>query len=272
MVAALLLTACALNVQGGVGLVEPKEPKAFPRLWPKTKREIPVFVAERAALRQGKAIADAIKRWKDDGLPIRFKLVESRPAGAFVWINGFGEGPCGGSAFSGLAKTHAEGYIGDQPHPLCVSTVADISQATIRHELGHIIGLHHEHHHCEAPLFLSGDFLKQQRFQDVGEARTDPNQVQKSDLHAFFECDKGSDVSKNRKYKMYTPYDPRSIMHYSLESAKDLTSAGTQLLKTLKLPFSTVGVDAAPDATKADKPNAELSEGDKRTIRLMYPP
>ncbi len=144
-------------------------------------------------------IAALPERWRPHAI-----LVVSRPDG---------EGPSGSSTIGNVLfrRERLTMELSD------VSTYADplpfCSRRVINHELGHLLGLDHEHQHPDAPIAALEGVMESN-----GEGMEEWHEI------AFTRFDADSWLRR------FTPYDPMSVMHYHYaldgERIKQLLDAG----------------------------------------------
>ena len=98
------------------------------------------------------------------------------------------------------------GFVAEMPPPGAFVAIGGCpTNGHVAHELGHVLGLHHEHQHCERDTYITRQAL--------------PPSIQYSAL--------GLEQIKNRtRYPQPRPYNYLSIMHYALflEDTTDLNN------------------------------------------------
>lgn len=101
--------------------------------------------------------------------------------------------------------------IGRYPGIRDVMLKADADAVTIMHELMHVLGFHHEHQRSDAGDVLDIALNSEDTF-GVHNFETIPGALQPEEDALKYDL--------KRPYKMYTPYDVNSIMHYASAAAE----------------------------------------------------
>jgi hypothetical protein len=239
--AALVISLLTISAHGGVGLGSfPTDKAHIFGKWP--IRDIPYMIAPGLPADILTAIDTGTINWNAAQLPITFTLAKHAPPGPYIYFEIFGHSPCATQSLRDAlvidGDAHKIGYDSKtQRHLICLNKKI-ASDRTVQHELGHVVGLLHEHTHCRAKLYIS-PHLKDE---------------------PFLECSSGSLVSKDGNGEMLTDYDMQSVMHYSLPNAGYQTVLGVLQSRTLGFSWSRIGRDFL-----------NLSADDKTSIRALYP-
>jgi hypothetical protein len=118
---------------------------------------------------------------------------------------------------------------------------------TIRHEVGHLLGLAHEHQHPLIPAPLTRQLVD------------DQPRIDRQFLEPFAE-------RRLRSFHV-TAYDQKSVMHYSMSitvgTARELQNAGREL--------AGIGPERTDEELYGYIYNIEYSPGDRALLRQMYP-
>jgi hypothetical protein len=141
------------------------------------------------------------------------------------------------------------GYQGRRVHRLCLTSKAQ--KGTVVHEILHMLGVHHEHQHCQAGEYLVVNW------DEVKKHKNDKSNFEPYSCFpagALLPFGEALGLSSARSMT----YDPDSIMHYPAspkDSRLSLTDAGKKLVDDR---HATVGQ------------RTHLSDEDKRTICAIY--
>ncbi|AUG06260.1 M12 family metallopeptidase [Pseudomonas sp. S09G 359] len=172
-------------------------------------------------------IKERIKLWQPH-TNLKFNFIAT-PDGD-IRISGRGDG----SGNQSVIGTQARNRPIDQPtmHIDLVDKTAQALNHSIRHEFGHALGLEHEHQHPDNTIHWNKkELLDATELLGINEAET------KFNILTVFD----------RNTTIYSAYDQKSIMHYSVDSELTTDNIGVPL-------------------------PVELSEGDKAFMRSLYPP
>lgn len=215
----------------------PKDTLHFGQVWEDTI--IAYYVDPKVPSSVSALIDQGVLAWNTAGLPIQILPGPSKRPASYIEFRIIGDPPCLPQKPSVHGNVNKIGHDpGKGEHSVCLSrTLA--TRHTVMHELGHVVGLIHEHEHCEASQFVQN--------------------VRKTSK--FFQCAPGSTRSLDQNAEMLTPYDMRSVMHYNLSSKNSIKPAGNVELSRLHLSWFEIGLDPLG-----------ISQGDKETLEKLYRP